>query len=139
MSYTGPCEWILKLSAFCDPKLDWKNPDDMHRRCRGIFIARNPPPSGLGRVYGRCFCPCHGKLDAEGIQKISLSKDMLSLIRTSSNRNGSLGAAHSISKRNASASHGRPTRTQLPRKSVDFTGVPTLREFQSKRKKRKKK
>jgi hypothetical protein len=67
MSYTGPCEWVDQLSAFCDPALNWKNPSDMHRRCRGTFIAKNPPPSGVGRTYGRCPCKCHvaGKMVSE--------------------------------------------------------------------------
>jgi len=61
MSYTGPCTWVEQLSAFCDPKVGWKDPEDMHHRCAGTFIARNPPPSGTGRTYGRCPCLCHRK------------------------------------------------------------------------------
>lgn len=60
MSYTGPCKWIEQLDAFCDPAIPWKDPADMHKRCRGIFIAQNPPPSGTTRIYARCPCPCHG-------------------------------------------------------------------------------
>lgn len=60
MSYSGPCYWVIQLSAFCDPALNWKDPADMHKRCAGTFIAKNPPPSGLGRTYGRCPCKCHG-------------------------------------------------------------------------------
>lgn len=61
MSYTGPCKWIEQLSAFCDPKVEWKEPEAMHKRCAGTFIAKNPPPSGVGRTYGRCPCICHKK------------------------------------------------------------------------------
>jgi hypothetical protein len=64
MSYTGPCIYVEKLSAFCDEAL-WKDPRDMHRRCAGIYIAKNPPPSGQTRTYGRCPCPCHKRKEPQ--------------------------------------------------------------------------
>ncbi len=61
MSYSGPCLWVSQLSAFCDPLVNWNDPYRMHKACRGTFIAKNPPPSGQTRTYGRCPCPCHQK------------------------------------------------------------------------------
>lgn len=59
MSYSGPCYWIVQLSAECDPATGWEHPEEMHKHCHGRYIAHNPPPSGVGRTYARCPCPCH--------------------------------------------------------------------------------
>jgi hypothetical protein len=74
MSYTGPCSWVKELSAFCTESL-WKDPTDMHHRCRGTFIFSNPPPSGLGRTYSRCPCPCHERLENTNPGDVKFLKD----------------------------------------------------------------
>lgn len=69
MSYTGPCTWVEKLSTFYDPEMKWSDPNDMHGRCAGTFIYRNPPPSGVGRTYSRCPCQCHKPPTEESIER----------------------------------------------------------------------
>ena len=137
MSYTGPCEWILSLGAFCDPLMDWKHPSRMHKLCRGQGIFRNPPPSGQGRIYYRCMCKCHGLQNREGLSKVLL-RVTEEAIRAQSSSSLGLGSSNSIPRRNARTPHGRESRSQLPRKFVDTSGLPTLADWKAKQSKRRK-